>query len=161
MGLVFSISNFFINKTYQTNNWSAKKDTFLHEFGFTSAGNKGWLNLRIIFDLTQISPSEMFKLLIPILPYFFFIWYILRSPITMGIVRILIFASLVAGTFGFFWPSWDLADQRNLEEKTAYLEELCENDDPYCFRRCSGSGAFGLFCRLVNIYFSPNKLYGS
>ena len=25
MGLVFSISNFFINKTYQANNWSAKK----------------------------------------------------------------------------------------------------------------------------------------
>ena len=65
----------------------------------------------------------------------------------MGIVRILIFASLVAGTFGFFWPSWGLADQKNLEEKTAYLEELCEKDDPYCFRRCSGSGAFGLFCR--------------
>ena len=25
VGLVFSISNFFINKTYQANNWSAKK----------------------------------------------------------------------------------------------------------------------------------------
>ena len=25
MGLVFSISNFFIYKTYQANNWSAKK----------------------------------------------------------------------------------------------------------------------------------------
>ena len=89
----------------------------------------------------------MFKLLIRILPYFFSFD---RSPITMGIVQILIFASLVAGT-GFFW---DLADQRNLEEKTereaqreAHLEELCEKDDPYCFRRCSGSGAFGSFCR--------------
>ena len=87
----------------------------------------------------------MFKLLI--CTYFTLFFSSDRSPITMGIVRILIFASLVAGTFGFFWPSWDLADQRNLEEKTAYLEELCEKDDPYCFRRCSGSGAFGLFCR--------------
>ena len=25
VGLIFSISNFFINKTYQANNWSAKK----------------------------------------------------------------------------------------------------------------------------------------
>ena len=56
----------------------------------------------------------------------------------MGIVRVLIFASLVAGTLGFFWPKfgqeeirpWDLADQM---EEAARLEELCQQDDPYCF----------------------------
>ena len=35
VGSVFSISNPFINKTYQANNWSAKKNTFLSAFGFT------------------------------------------------------------------------------------------------------------------------------
>ena len=34
MGLVFSIYNFSINKTYQANNWHVKKNTFLREFGF-------------------------------------------------------------------------------------------------------------------------------
>ena len=58
----------------------------------------------------------------------------------MSIVRVLIFASLVAGTLGFFWPKfsqeseeirpWDLADQM---EEAARLEELCQQDDPYCF----------------------------
>ena len=33
--LVFSISNFFMKKIYQANNWSAKKYTFLREFGFS------------------------------------------------------------------------------------------------------------------------------
>ena len=51
----------------------------------------------------------------------------------MGIVRVLIFASLVAGTLGFFWPKfsqeseeirpWDLADQM---EEAARLEKLCQ-----------------------------------
>jgi hypothetical protein len=61
----------------------------------------------------------------------------------MGIVRVLIFASLVAGTFGFFWPKfgqeirpWDLADQ--IEEE-ARLEELCKENSPYCFSTYSGS----------------------
>ena len=74
----------------------------------------------------------------------------------MGIVRVLIFASLVAGTLGFFWPKfgqeneeirpWDLADQM---EEAARLEELCQQDDPYCFstyiQYTVYSGAFGSF----------------
>ena len=63
-----------------------------------------------------------------------------RSLFTMEIVRVLIFASLVAGTFGFFWPiwqpgqeirPWNLADQ--MEEK-ARLEKLCKENDRYCDR---------------------------
>ena len=65
----------------------------------------------------------------------------------MGIIRVLIFASLVAGTLGFFWPKfgqeeirpWDLADQM---EEEARLEKLCQEDDPYCFSTYSGRGAF-------------------
>ena len=74
----------------------------------------------------------------------------------MGIVRVLIFASLVAGTLGFFWPKfgqeneeirpWDLADQM---EEAARLEELCQQDDPYCFstyiQYTVYRGAFGSF----------------
>ena len=72
-----------------------------------------------------------------------------RSFITMGIIRVLIFASLVAGTLGFFWPKsgqeirpWDLADQI---EEAARLEKLCKENSPYCFSTYSGSGAFGSF----------------
>ena len=75
-----------------------------------------------------------------------------RSLITMGIIRVLIFASLVAGTLGFFWPKfgqegqeirpWDLADQM---EEEARLEKLCQEDDPYCSSTYSGSGAYGSF----------------
>ena len=59
------------------------------------------------------------------------------------IIRILIFASLAAGTLGFFWPKeirpWDLADQtEKAARRAAHLEELCEKDHPYCFRKYSG-----------------------
>ena len=65
----------------------------------------------------------------------------------MGIVRFLIFASLVAGTLGFFWPKfgqeeirpWDLADQM---EEEARLEKLCQEDDSYCLKTKQTPGSW-------------------
>ena len=38
VGLVFSISNFFVNKTYQANNWSAKKIPSCANLAFVKKG---------------------------------------------------------------------------------------------------------------------------
>ena len=62
----------------------------------------------------------------------------------MGIVRFLIFASLVAGTLGFFWPKfgqeeirpWDLADQM---EEEARLEKICQEGNHL---NCVADGVF-------------------
>ena len=43
VGLVFSISNFFITKTPLANNWRRKKNTFLQLFGFSSY----WVHIMI------------------------------------------------------------------------------------------------------------------
>ena len=47
VGLVFSISNFFINKTYQANIWNAKKipscaNLALEQFFFRSRSKQFW-----------------------------------------------------------------------------------------------------------------------
>ena len=55
VGLVFSISNFFTNKTYQANNWECEKNTFLCEFGFTDHDNI----IQNYLDYTQQFPNEI------------------------------------------------------------------------------------------------------
>ena len=64
MGLIFSISNFFIIKTYQANNWSAKKIPSCAKLALEKPAQLDDVairHIRIVHSFPQLSPGQKEK----------------------------------------------------------------------------------------------------